>query len=279
MRSHRTSPPEIQFDSVPNFLKLPPDMHLGEASGVAVNSKGHIFVYSRGGTSGPAFGNTASQILEFDRDGGFIREVGKNLYAWAFAHTVRIDKDDNIWATDKGSDMIVKMSPEGRVLMVFGRKTESSDAEAHPHERPNPPLPAQDGRFRQPTDVAWDRAGNGYISDGYINSRVAKVSKDGDWLKSWGSKGKGDGQFDTLHTIAVDAQDNIYVGDRGNRRIQVFDTEGNFKTKFSIDVPPPADAKAGDRQHAQPDQLPDDRRHPDPGRTVGDLHSARARAR
>ena len=237
------TPPEIQFDSVPNFLKLAPDMHLGEASGVAMNSKGHIFVYSRGGTSGPAFGNTASQILEFDRDGGFIREVGKNLYAWAFAHTVRVDKDDNIWATDKGSDMIVKMSPEGRVLMVFGRKTESSDADAHPHERPNPPLPHVDGRFRQPTDVAWDRAGNAYISDGYINARVAKVSKDGDWLKSWGSKGKGDGQFDTLHTIASDSQDNIYVGDRGNRRIQVFDTEGNFKTKFSIDVPPPPEAK------------------------------------
>jgi DNA-binding beta-propeller fold protein YncE len=237
------SAPEIQFDSVPNFLKLPPDMHLGEASGVAVNSKGHIFVYSRGGTNGPAFGNTASQILEFDRDGGFIREVGKNLYAWAFAHTVRIDKDDNIWATDKGSDMIVKMSPEGRVLMVFGRKTESSDREAHPHERPNPPLPHIDGRFRQPTDVTWDRAGNTYISDGYINARVAKISKDGDWLKSWGSKGKGDGEFDTLHTIASDAQDNIYVGDRGNRRIQVFDTEGNLKTKFSIDVPPPPEAK------------------------------------
>src|SRR3954464_7945348 len=116
------APPAIPYDSVPNLLKLPNDMHLGEASGVAVNSKGHIFVYSRGGTSGPAFGNTASQILEFDRDGGFIREVGKNLYAWAFAHTVRIDKDDNIWATDKGSDMIVKMSPAGRVQMVFGRK-------------------------------------------------------------------------------------------------------------------------------------------------------------
>src|SRR5258707_3038131 len=100
-------PPEIPFDSVPNFLKLPPDMHLGEASGVAVNSKGHIFVYNRGGSSqGPAFANTASQLLEFDHDGTYLREIGKGLYAWAFAHTVRIDKDDNIWATDKGSDMI-----------------------------------------------------------------------------------------------------------------------------------------------------------------------------
>src|SRR5438105_2857183 len=127
-----TSAPELAFDSVPNFIKLPPDMHLGEASGVAMNSKGHVFVYSRGGSSqGPAYGNTASQILEFDRDGSFVREVGKNIYAWAFAHTVRIDKDDNIWATDKGSDMIVKMSPEGRVLMVFGRKSESSAEDAH----------------------------------------------------------------------------------------------------------------------------------------------------
>src|SRR6267154_2293002 len=137
-------PPEIPFDSVPNFLKLPPDMHLGEASGVAVNSKGHIFVYARGGSSqGPAYGNTASQLLEFDGNGVYLREIGKNLYAWAFAHTVRIDRDDNIWATDKGSDMVIKFNPEGRVEMVFGRKSEASDTEAHPHERnANPPLPA-----------------------------------------------------------------------------------------------------------------------------------------
>ncbi len=237
-------PPEIPFNSVPNFIKLPPDMHLGEASGVAVNSKGHVYVYSRGGSSqGPAFGNTASQILEFDRDGDFIREVAKNLYAWSFAHTVRIDKDDNIWATDKGSDMIVKISPQGRVLMVFGRKQEASE-ETEPHSRRRkPPLPPIDGRFRQPTDVTWDLAGNIYISDGYVNSRVAKLSKDGDWIKTWGTRGKGPGQFDLLHTIASDDQDNIYVGDRNNRRIQVFDTEGNFKRQITIDVPPPPDAK------------------------------------
>jgi hypothetical protein len=237
------APGEIPFESVANFLKLPPDMHMGEASGVAVNSKGHVFVYSRGGSSqGPAFGNIASQILEFDRDGNFIREVGKNLYSWAFAHTVRIDKDDNIWATDKGSDMIVKLSPEGRVLMVFGRKQEASE-KGEPHERVNPPKPHDDGRFRQPTDVTWDSAGNTYISDGYINARVAKLSKDGDWLKSWGKHGSGPGEFNLLHTIASDAQDNIYVGDRNNRRIQVFDTDGNLKREIKIDVPPPADAK------------------------------------
>ena len=120
--------PAIPYESVPNLLKLPDDMHLGEASGVAVNSKGHIFVYTRGGSSsGPAFGNTASQVLEFDPKGKFVREIGKNLYAWSFAHTVRIDKDDNIWCTDKGSDLVVKFSPEGKVLMVLGRKQEASD--------------------------------------------------------------------------------------------------------------------------------------------------------
>ena len=151
----QTSPPEVPYDSVANLLKLPPDLHLGEVAGVAVNSKGHIFVYARGGSSrGPAYGNTASQILEFDRNGTYLREIGKNLYAWAFAHTIRVDKDDNIWATDKGSDMVIKFNPEGRVEMVFGRKSESSDLEARPHERnANPPLPHVDGRFRQPTDV------------------------------------------------------------------------------------------------------------------------------
>jgi DNA-binding beta-propeller fold protein YncE len=231
--------PSIPFDSVPDFLKLPDNMYLGEAAGVAVNSKGHVFVYTRGGSSqGPAYGNTASQLLEFGADGKFVREIGKNLYAWAFAHTVRIDKDDNIWTTDKGSDMIVKFSPQGRVLMVFGRKSEASDTEAKPHERNlNPPLPHEDGRFRQPTDVTWGPDGTIYISDGYVNSRVAKISKDGEWLKSWGKRGKGPGDFNTPHSIAADAKGNIYVADRFNRRIQVFDGDGNFQREMKIDVP------------------------------------------
>src|SRR6266481_5950950 len=238
----RSPPPEIPYDSVANLLKLPPDMHLGEVPGVAVNSKGHIFVYSRGGSSrGPAFGNTASQILEFDRNGMYLREIGKNLYAWAFAHTVRVDKDDNIWATDKGSDMVIKFNPEGRVQMVFGRKQEASE-KSEPHERVDPPKAHDDGRFRQPTDVTWDSSGNIYISDGYVNARVAKLSKDGDWIKSWGKHGNGPGEFSLLHSIASDAQGNIYVGDRNNRRIQVFDSDGTFKREIRIDIPPPADA-------------------------------------
>src|SRR5712675_2257483 len=155
------SVPGIKFDSVPNPLKLPADIHFGEVSGVAVNSKGHVFVFSRGNTTGPAYGATASQLLEFGADGKYLREIGKNLYAWSFAHAVRVDKDDNIWAIDKGSDMIVKFNPEGHVTMVFGRKKESAEAESKPWKRNlRPPLAPINSQFRQPTDVAWNAAGD-----------------------------------------------------------------------------------------------------------------------
>jgi DNA-binding beta-propeller fold protein YncE len=236
-------PPELHFRSVPDFLKLPPDLYLGEASGVAVNSKGHVFVFSRGNTTGPAYGAAAAQLLEFAPDGKFLREIGHNLYAWSFAHTVRVDKEDNIWVTDKGSDMVIKFNPEGRVALVFGRKQEASDEGTEPLKHPKPPLPPVDGLFRQVTDVTWDPAGNAYISDGYINSRVAKVDKNGDWVKSFGEPGSEPGQLNTPHSIAADAQGNIYVADRGNRRIQVFDGDGKLLRIISIDVPVPPDAR------------------------------------
>jgi NHL repeat len=235
--AQQPSVPEIPYRSVPDLLKLPPDLYLGEATGVAVNSKGHIFVLSRGNTTGPAYGAAAAQLLEFDSNGKFLREIGHNLYAWSFAHAVKVDKEDNIWVADKGSDIVIKFNPEGRVLMVFGRKQEASDEKTGPLPHPNPPLPPVDGMFRQVTDMAWDKAGNTYISDGYINSRIAKVDKNGNWLMSWGEPGNQPGQFSTPHSIAVDAEDRIYVADRGNRRIQVFDAEGKFLRQITIDVP------------------------------------------
>ncbi len=235
--------PSIAYESVPDLLRLPPDLYLGEVSGVALNSAGHIFVLHRGNSTGPAYGAAAAQLLEFDGNGDYLREIGHNLYAWSFAHTVKVDREDNVWVTDKGSDMVIKFTPEGRVDMVFGRKQEASDEDTAPLKHPNPPLPARDGYFRQVTDVAWDGAGHAYISDGYINSRVAKVSKDGDWLKSWGERGTGPGQFHTPHSIAVDASGLVYVADRSNRRIQVFDGEGAFQRQFTIDAPVPPDAK------------------------------------
>ena len=237
--------PQLAFTSVPDFLKLPPGMNFGEVPGVAVNSKGHIFVFTRSNSAnGPAFAPTAAQLLEFGPDGQLLGEVGKGLYGWSFAHSVRIDKDDNIWAIDKGSDMVIKFNPAGRVLWVFGRRKESADEDTKPWEHVNPPLPAIDGLFRQPTDVAWDSKNNIYITDGYINSRVAKYDSHGDWVKSWGAKGTAPGQFNLPHSIAIDRNDNIYVGDRSNHRVQVFDTDGKFLRMFTIDVPPDPTSKS-----------------------------------
>ena len=237
--------PEIPFDANINFLKLPPDMNFGEASGVAVNSKGDVAVFTRSNSAGgPAYGATASQVLLFDKTGKYLREIGKGNYAWSYAHAIRFDKDDNLWAVDKGSDMIIRFNPEGHVTMVFGRKKEASD-EAAPWTRVTPPRPPVNGQFRQPTDVAWDADGNIYISDGYINARVAKFTKDGDWVASLGEPGGGKlGNLNTVHTIANDAKGNIYVGDRGNRRIQVVDPKTNqFVREIKIDAPVPADAQ------------------------------------
>ena len=119
------------------------------------------------------------------------------MYAWSFLHTVEIDRQDNIWVTDKGSDMVIRFKPDGRVAMVLGRKQEAADEDTGPLKHLNPTLPAEPGRFRQVTDVAWDVAGNTYISDGYINLRVAKVDRDGNGIKSWGDRDTGPGQFHT----------------------------------------------------------------------------------
>ena len=108
--------PEIPYDSVPNFLKLPPNLYLGEGIGVATNSKGHVFVYTRSGDT---------RLFEFDRTGAFVREIGQGLYGFEFAHAVRVDKDDNIWAVDEGTNMVIKFNPEGRVVMVLGRRPEA----------------------------------------------------------------------------------------------------------------------------------------------------------
>ncbi|MEQ1885670.1 MAG: peptidyl-alpha-hydroxyglycine alpha-amidating lyase family protein [Bryobacteraceae bacterium] len=233
------SVPEIPFEGDVNFLKLPDSIHLGEPSGVAVNSQKHVFVFNRGNTTGPAYAAAAAQLLEFDQTGKFVREIGKNLYAWSYAHDVRVDRFDNIWVIDKGSDMIVKFNPQGRVTMVFGRKKEASDEEAKPWEHPRPPLPAVPGQFRQPTDVTWDNEDNIFISDGYVNSRIAKFDKNGDWVKSWGEPGNGPGQLNTPHGIGSDKNGNIYVADRGNRRIQVFDHDGKLLREIRVDTQMP----------------------------------------
>ena len=219
--------PELKAD-FQEFGVLPEGVYMGEAMGVAINSKGHVFVFSRSNTSGDIFRSIAAQLFEFDHEGKFVREIGRNLYGFGFAHTVRVDKDDNIWTTDKGTDMVVKFGPDGRVKMVFGRKQEAADFPTGPIERVTPPRAPSPAGFRQVTDVAWDPEGNTYVSDGYINSRIAKFDTDGNYVTSFGEPGSGPGQLNTPHTIAGDAKGLIYVGDRGNGHIQVFDRDGKL---------------------------------------------------
>jgi hypothetical protein len=215
--------PEIPYDSAPNFLKLPTGVYLGEGIGVARNSKGHVFVYTRSGE--------ASRLFEFDQNGTFVREIGKGLYGFQMAHAVRVDAQDNIWAVDEGTDMVIKFNPQGRVAMLLGRRPESHGLAGTPPPG-TPPPPAQPYTFGRPTDVAWDAAGDIFISDGYTNSRVVKYDKDGRFIKSVGARGTEPGQFNTPHGIATDARGNVYVADRGNRRIQVFDNDLTLKTVY-----------------------------------------------
>jgi hypothetical protein len=234
--------PTIPFDSVPDPLKYSADMNLGEVLAVAVNSKGRIAVLNHPGssTSGPLYGNASTQLFEFDQNGKFLREVGRGVYGLGYGHGLRYDRYDNLWVVDKGTHSVMRFNPAGYVTLNLGRRPEGPDDPGELYYRPagrgSAPPAHIDGQFRAPTDVAWDSDDNIYITDGYVNSRVAKFDRKGNWVKSWGSRGPGGqhanenpSQFNTLHNIGVDRQNNVYVADRNNRRIQVFDRDGNFK--------------------------------------------------
>ncbi len=238
--------PEIPYDSASNPLAMPDDIYLGEVGGVATNSQGDIFVYTRTGHptvslgGSRAFAHGGSRLFRFNRNGVYEGEIGKDSYGFMFANQVRIDPQNNIWVVDQMSGMVIEFDPVGQnVLLLLGRKPESINipARAGGGEGGGAAAgPPGAGRpqdvFDRPTDVAWDRAGNIFVADGLGNARVAKFDRDGKFIKSWGQKGTGPGQFANVRSIAVDAQGNVYVADGGNHRVQVFDNNGTYRTEF-----------------------------------------------
>ncbi len=198
--------PELGYKNVPNWPTLPGGWNFGETSGIAVNSQGHVFVFNR----------SDHPLIEFDANGKFVRSVAEGMFSRT--HALRIDAQDNIWATDDGGDMIMKMNKDGRVLMVLGRRHRKASDHVS---------------FNRPTDLAFAPNGDFYISDGYGNSRVVKYSKEGEYITEWGKKGSGPGEFNIPHSVALDAKGRVYVGDRENHRLQIFDGDGKFLAQWT----------------------------------------------
>jgi DNA-binding beta-propeller fold protein YncE len=220
----RATAPQIPFRVVEDFFQIPDTIWLAEAVGVALNKKGHIFLLNRGNYP----------LLEFTPEGKFVRSLGEGSPIWHAAHSVRFDAQDNMWIVDSANNLVVKFNPKGRIEQGLGRRREPWVWETHGIERAIP-APAS---FYHPTDTAVGPDGSTYVADGYGNSRIAKFSREGLLVKHWGERGTRPGQFNTPHSIVIDANQNLYVADRQNDRVQVFDTEGTFKQEWKLDGPP-----------------------------------------
>ena len=294
-RSLAQSVPEINYDANADILNLP---SFGEVAGVATNSKGHVFVYARTGHAVATLGDErtfyhgGSRLFQFDQAGKFVKEIGQGVYSVNFAQQVRVDPQDNIWIVDAGSNQVVKFDPDGRLLLVLGRKPESITL------RPGPGVPARAHRRRSEATVRLEggRGGGGGGRGGGADlpapASTATTStgrrtspgiapatstsptgsapttgsrssrRTGTSMKSWGQTGSGQGQFNKIRGIATDAAGNLYVADAGNKRIQVFDGEGTFKSQItSVGTPQAICISGGATQYLLQLQLERSREH------------------
>ena len=192
---------QIRFGEEPETL--PPGMKFGRVSGVTTDTGGNVYVFKRDPAS--------DQLVVFDSRGTYLRSWGKGMFARP--HGLRIDREDNVWATDDAGHQVFKFTREGKLLLTLGTKgVAGSDAKT----------------FNRPTDLAWDSQGNLYVSDGYANTRVVKFDKSGKYLTAWGTPGDQPGHFRVPHSIGVDSRNRVYVSDRENNRIQIFDSDGKL---------------------------------------------------
>ncbi len=203
--------PEFGYVLAPTAVTLPAEMKMGPAASVAFDAKGHLIVLTRGDKT----------FFEFDRDGRFIRAFGDRLFARS--HGLRIDREGNLWATDVGGHVVVKLDRDGRTLLTLGTRGEAGEWNEATGSH----------KLNQPNDVVIARNGDIFVVQGHTpgpngDPRVLKFSRDGTFVKSWGGKGSGPGQFQVAHGIAIDAKGLLWVTDRENQRIQIFRQDGTF---------------------------------------------------
>lgn len=200
--------PPLPYIAVPESFNLPPNANFGGTSGIAFNSKGNIFVLHRG----------PMPVMEFDPDGDFIRGFGDGLFDRP--HGLRIDEDDNIWATDVAANLVYKFAPSGRLQMVLGCKGQTGDWHPFGHLR----------LFHEPNEAVVGPTGDIFVLQGHgkAQSCVHKFGADGNYIETWGRTGKGPGEFDLPHSLVFDDEGLLYIADRNNARIQVFDADGRY---------------------------------------------------
>jgi DNA-binding beta-propeller fold protein YncE len=187
-----------------NFPQLPEGVRLAGVSGVAP-SKEYVYVFHRG----------ADPVLVFEPSGKFVRSFGRGLFR--SAHGLRLDPENHLWTTDNADHVVIKFDLNGKALLTLGERGVAGEDERH---------------FNKPADIAFGENGSVFVADGYGNSRVVKFDKDGKFVRAWGKKGKGEGEFNLPHAVRVDSKGLLYVGDRENDRVQVFDQDGKFVRQF-----------------------------------------------
>jgi sugar lactone lactonase YvrE len=203
--------PELDYVVAPTAVTLPDGMTMGATASVAFDAKGQLFVLTRGDKT----------FFEFNPDGTFVRAFGDKLFTRS--HGLRIDRDGNLWATDVGGHVVVKLDRQGQTLLTIGTKGEAGEWNEAAGSR----------KLNQPNDVVIAANGDVFVAQGHTpgpggDARVLKFDKAGKFIKSWGGKGSKPGQFQVAHGIAIDAKGLLWVADRENQRIQVFDQNGTF---------------------------------------------------
>ena len=207
------------YPNVAKFGQLPTGRVWGNNSAIDVDAQGHVWTADKCGAA-LCTDRTEDPIMEFDASGKLLKSFGSGMLI--SPHGIHVDRDGHVWVTDNGDvngkgQQVFKFNRDGKLLMTLGKAgVNGTDSET----------------FDQPTDVAVAPNGDIFVSDGHVNSRIVKFSKDGKFIKAWGKKGSGPGEFDLPHALAFDSRGRLFVGDRSNSRIQIFDQEGTFLAEW-----------------------------------------------